>query len=137
MKRNVDLTAAGMFSRAPRRNLIAFTPRIWWMRINNEEGSEQRSNLNGYLTVANQAAEELIITGTRHRRHLMQLEADINSGDYCDCCGVSLMKKPWARQYGLCIACSNSLDDKVINRNTGVFMKTHMIQDRSKNPFRF
>lgn len=143
MKRNVDLTSQEMFSRRSglAERLIRI-PKLWW--LDNTPAPIREYPLyeaHGRISVRQHRdahVRELIFTGSSESRAYKRMMGNIDSGDYCDCCGRSLIIIPWKRRYGLCDKCSVSLDESLgIRKSTKVFFDTSMQADRSKNPFRF
>lgn len=91
MKSNIDLTSNEMFSKPvrniPRRKIVA----------------SDRSISDYY---------ELIFTGNKEKRTVKELCRRENSGNYCDCCGASLIKIPWDRTWGLCKQCLADIEKR-------------------------
>jgi hypothetical protein len=110
MKRNIDLTENMIFSR-PNRNHIGINLRhlekslgrtlhLWnpddWV-----QGEQKDSLIDRKL--------QIIPLGDREERMFIKECLEADSGEYCDCCGISLLKHPWTRRYGLCERCSVEL----------------------------
>lgn len=101
MKSNVDLTSNEIFS----RNIIS-TKRIaryikgmflWTPPYIHKSDFD----------VDMQTEREVIFTGNKEIRNCKKLCEEEYSGEYCDCCGYPLNKKPWLFRYGLCKRCNN------------------------------
>lgn len=105
MKSNIDLTSNEMFSR-PERGLYFSSYRIFggmfpWVLRFSEVYSDSDRHSGEY---------EVIFTGDRAERESKELCRQENTGNYCDCCGASLIKIPWGRTYGLCRRCNADME---------------------------
>ena len=141
MRSNIDLTLNQMFSsdsRMPERLAVVRSivrPTFGWRSVST-------LNRSGEVLDDESGIYEVIRTGNREQREEKQTLREINSGDACDCCGISLTRKPWSRHYGLCFSCAKRLDEHLPVGNKSK-MPRHlngkdlvMRADRRKNPFR-
>ena len=137
MRSNIDLTSNQMFSGNPDRvaviRSVANEPFRW--------RSDIRFVMHDAETISELERNEVVKTGNRELREEKREWRNIDSGDSCDCCGASLIRKPWSRHYGLCASCAKELDEYPFDRQSK--MPRHlrskdlmMIPDRRKNPFR-
>lgn len=89
MKSNIDLTENEMFSR-PARNFSFSIHRMfgdrfpWSLRF-----MAIHSDLDFYS-----GRNEVIFTGDREERETKELCRQESTGNYCDCCGASLIEIP-------------------------------------------
>jgi len=111
MKSNIDLTENEMFSR-PARNFSfpyhrMFGYRFPWDLRFTEVHSDSELYSGQY---------EVIFTGDKEERGLKELCRQENTGNYCDCCGASLIEIPWDRTYGLCRRCHADMEKSYGNK---------------------
>ena len=113
MKPNVDLTENEMFSR-PARNFSSlfyrmFNDRFPWDLRLKEINKDSKFHTERY---------EVIFTGDKGERELKELCRRENTGNYCDCCGASLIKIPWNRTvYRLCRRCYANMEKLYGNKH--------------------
>lgn len=96
MKRNVDLTEDMVFSNRA-ANIERFLKDLSDSYVYPWEIEHKIENQK----------HKTIATGNRNDRKEIESFRQLDSGDYCDCCGESLIKIPWDRTYGVCKKCSN------------------------------
>lgn len=103
MKRNVDLTSNRFFSNNNRFNGVltlglvtgekfpwnAFVERV--MSDDDLDTDHQR--------------KAIIAVGNKVTRAKVKFYREMDSEDYCDCCGVRMNLKPWDRELGVCHKC--------------------------------
>lgn len=59
---------------------------------------------------------QVIPLGDREERTFIKECLEMDSENYCDCCGTYLLNKPWDRTYSLCRRCAVQLEDTVNHR---------------------
>lgn len=105
MKRNVDLTENRFFSNNNWFNGVltlglvtgekfpwnAFVERV--MSDDDLDSDRQR--------------KAIIAVGNKVTRAKVKFYREMDSEDYCDCCGVRMNLKPWDREIGVCHKCEN------------------------------
>lgn len=105
MKRNVDLTSNRFFSNNNWFNGVltlglvtgekfpwnAFTERV--MSDDDLDSDLQR--------------KAIIAVGNKATRAKVKFYREMDSEDYCDCCGARMNLKPWDREVGVCHKCEN------------------------------
>lgn len=117
MKRNIDLTENRIFS----SNNIGFNSitigfitgekfpwNVFLERLKSEDELDLEHQRNSILAV-----------GNKETRAKIKFYREMDSLDYCDCCGKRMNLKPWDKEIGLCHGCNNHLskeDDKCIWR---------------------
>lgn len=108
MKRNVDLTENRLFTNQLNRVLITITGKeIPW----NVKSDDNVDDLDLY---------QIIVTGNKEARAKVRFYREMDSLDYCDCCGKRMSLKSWDREIGVCHQCNNHVfkdEDKCKWRN--------------------
>lgn len=111
MRRNIDLTDNMMFSR-PHVDIRGINLRL----LEKNLGRKLRLwNPNDWVSDDNKDSmidrqAQLFPLGDRAEREFIKECKEMDSMDYCDCCGASLVMHPWDRQIGLCKRCAEQLD---------------------------
>lgn len=107
MKRNIDLTENRIFSsnNIGLRNInISFITRekfpwnVFLDRIKTEDELDLEHQKNSIIAV-----------GNKETRAKIQFYREMDSLDYCDCCGKRMNLKPWDREFGICHSCNERL----------------------------
>ena len=111
MKINVDLTEKGLFRGA--NNYTMLNSMLASIKTANKHPWEFCS----FDIVKSDSdfnyKKPLIICGTHSDRQQAKERHKYESGECCDRCGASLVKKPWDRYYGLCSKCMDELELEV------------------------
>lgn len=107
MKRNVDLTEDMIFSRnfAPIisiRSLINKKEMPWTRFIMKQISSDDDIDLD-------HQRESIIALGNKATRAKIKFYRELDSWDYCDCCGKEMNLIPWDREIGVCHECDRRL----------------------------
>ena len=119
MKRNVDLTQNRMFSNnfgnmtvnaiLTGRRIIINGVYPWdYSNIIVEVNSDDELDLD-------HQQKSLIALGDKAMRARIKEYRQMDSDNYCDCCGIRMNLKPWDREIGICHRCDLSYkkdDDK-------------------------
>ena len=102
MKRNVDLTENRFFSNSSQvvsRLFSALIGKFPWsfafFKINSEDD----------LDLEHQG-KSVIALGDKATRAKIKEYRQMDSLDYCDCCGARMNLKPWDRELGVCHKCN-------------------------------
>lgn len=116
MKRNIDLTESRIFSNDIFRQFLKtevarrFLGKPWEHRkivvINSEDDLEHQK-------------ESIIALGNKTKRAEIRGYREMDSLDYCDCCGARMNLHPWDREIGVCHKCDyemNKYNDKCLWR---------------------
>lgn len=64
--------------------------------------------------------KSIIALGNKRKREEIRKYRQMDSLNYCDCCGVRMNLKPWDREIGICHKCDNYYEkdsDKCLWRN--------------------
>ena len=99
MKRNVDLTENMFFSNGGWSNnfrIIDFDRKFPWVASFMEIASDDDSQ-----------RDAIIIAGDKETRARIKSYREMDSIDYCDCCGRRMNLIPWDREIGLCHECND------------------------------
>ena len=104
IKSNIDLTSNEMFSH------IQFPYISAWKILCDKFPWNYRKMRRIESDADFRPKFEGILTGNREERRLKKDCININTGDICDRCGVSLNLIPWNRYYDLCENCWNDLE---------------------------
>ena len=105
MKENVDLTEDGFFS-----NNISFTNILTdsFLRLvtnSNFPWSLNVEKVESEYDLEHQR-ESIIVVGNKSTREKVEFFRQMDSMDYCDCCGKRMNLKPWDVEIGVCHKCS-------------------------------
>lgn len=99
MKATVDLTANRMF-----RNEQRVVDTILKSCLD-KVGTKCPWNVAIFKHPTHVETKSLIFVGNKqHRQDLLYLY-QMDSPDYCDCCGVHMNRVPWRKEYGICRTC--------------------------------
>lgn len=115
MKSNIDLTDTEIFSRNRFNGIDLFLPKVfgtkfpWKMDVERIDSDEE-------LGESYRGMQYIFPLGNRERRQFIRECIEMDSGEHCDCCGVSLVIIPWNRTFGLCKRCQKRMEDDVINK---------------------
>lgn len=116
MRRNIDLTENMMFS-SPSMGARSIN-----LRLMRKEFGRKLHLWNPYVWSNGKAKDsiidrqkQLVPLGDREEREFIRECIEMDSGNFCDCCGASLLVHPWARTYGLCPRCDKDIE---INHNS-------------------
>lgn len=105
MKRNVDLTENRFFS-----NNNWFNGVLTFGLITREKfpwnAFVERVMSDDDLD-SNRQRKAIIAVGNKVTRAKVKFYREMDSEDYCDCCGVRMNLKPWDREIGVCHKCEN------------------------------
>lgn len=104
MKSNVDLTSNEIFSRNSSDDISV---KIFTRFLNRIFPWTPFYICESDFDIDAQIEREVIFTGNKEIRSSKKLCEEEYSGEYCDCCGYPLNKKPWLFRYGLCKRCNN------------------------------
>ena len=106
MKENIDLTESMIFSRGSRqfgtfgslinKSLLNECRFPWNIKIIKSEDD---------LDLGHQR-KSVIALGDKATRAKIKEYRQMDSLDYCDCCGVRMNLKPWDRELGVCHKCN-------------------------------
>lgn len=105
MKSNVDLTENRIFS----------SNNIGLRNINISFIVGEKFPWNVFLDIIKTEDEldlehqknSIIAVGNKETRAKIQFYREMDSLDYCDCCGKRMNLKPWDREFGVCHSCNN------------------------------
>lgn len=124
MKNNIDLTENRIFSedQSMRINLIkALLPKLPWGKYITLIESDNDLDLESQRI-------SIIAIGNKLERAKIKFYRQMDSGNYCACCGAAMNKKPWHMEFGLCQTCN----DYYKNRKSKFFWDTkEVIQSSS------
>ena len=116
MKENVDLTENRLFSNDWLGDILTFNlitvNKFPW----NASIKEIRTNDDLDLDHQKNA---IITVGNKKTRAKVKFYREMDSSDYCDCCGKRMNTKPWNKEIGTCHNCDNIFfkdEDKCIWR---------------------
>lgn len=110
MKHNIDLTENFDFNRHSGGRLVpyiaekVFSKIPWKFSKSDEFWSDE---------------QPLIVCGTGNFRKQFNQYSDLNSGDFCDCCG-SPFRIPWRFEIGVCKTCHDYYITHEFNRHLRV-----------------
>lgn len=107
MKRNVDLTENRFFS-----NNNLFNGIITLSLITREKfpwNTFIERIMSDDDLDADHQRKAIIAVGNKATRAKVKFYREMDSEDYCDCCGVRMNLKPWDREIGICHKCDNRL----------------------------
>lgn len=105
MKRNVDLTENRFFSNNNWFNgvltlgLITGEKFPWNAFIERIRSDDDLDS--------NRQKKSIIAVGNKATRAKVKFYREMDSEDYCDCCGARMNLKPWDREIGVCHKCEN------------------------------
>lgn len=111
MKRNIDLTENMMFSR--NHGIVPINLRSLEKRIGRKV--TKLVNMGDELDDQDSLIDrekQLFPLGDKMERMFIKECIEMDSGNFCDCCGASLKIHPWNRLYGLCAKCADYIDKK-------------------------
>ena len=105
MKRNVDLTKNRFFSNNNSINDVNILDSHiskkckfpWDFCFKDDDFCDLDQRLNA-----------VVITGNKATRQKINYYRQMNSLDYCDCCGKRMNLKPWNKEVGVCHKCYDS-----------------------------
>lgn len=109
MKRNVDLTENRFFSRNNWFNDISIGvltlgiitgEKLPWNAYIKEIKSDDDLNMD-------HQRKAIIAVGDKATRSKVKEYRQMDSLDYCDCCGARMNLKPWDREIGVCHKCND------------------------------
>ena len=104
MKRNVDLTENRFFSSnvAPIFSLTSLIneKEMPWTRFMKKLTSDDDINLEHQRNA-------IIAVGNKETRAKVKFYREMDSFDYCDCCGKRMNLKPWDKEIGICHQCND------------------------------
>lgn len=103
MKNNIDLTENRIFSGNPslRTHLIdALLPKLPWEKYIMLVESDDDLDLERQRI-------SIIATGNKSERARIKFYRQMDDGNYCDCCGAAMNKKPWYMEVGVCRKCDD------------------------------
>lgn len=115
MKRNVDLTWNRFFSSNNWLNdsaigVLTFSgitvEKFPWNAYIKEIKSNDEFDLE-------HQRKSIIAVGNKAMRAKVKKYRQMNSFDYCDCCGVRMNLKPWDGEIGICHKCNNYYEKDV------------------------
>lgn len=104
MKRNVDLTENRFFSNDSRFNGVLFPSVIFAGKFPWNASVEiivSDDDLD-----ADHQRKAIIAVGNKATRAKVKFYREMDSEDYCDCCGVRMNLIPWDREIGVCHKCN-------------------------------
>ena len=107
MKRNVDLTENRFFSNNNLFNgvltlaLVTGEKFPWNVFVEKVMSDDDLD--------ADHQRKAIIAVGNKATRAKVTFYREMDSEDYCDCCGVRMNLKPWDREIGICHKCDNRL----------------------------
>jgi len=103
MKNNIDLTENRIFSRNnlhPWTIADFFSTRIPWRQLKQIHSDDD-------LGLGHQK-KSIIAVGNKEQRAKVRHYREIDSLDYCDCCGVRMNLIPWDKEIGVCRKCNEN-----------------------------
>lgn len=103
MKPNVDLTLNRMF-RDNNLSLKEIVTQIRHFPWSDNRFSLIRINTEDELDMNHQRKSVIALGDKKMRAEIKELR-NMDSGNYCDCCGAKLDTKPWDKPIGLCHRC--------------------------------
>ena len=105
MKRNVDLTENGFFSNNTWLSNIEINTLIFRMLT-----TEEKFPWDVHLKIdENDQRKSIIAIGNKKTRAKVKEHHQMDSPDYCDCCGRMMNLKPWSREVGICHKCNEHI----------------------------
>lgn len=106
MKRNVDLTENMIFTSNLVTNIsisnIINNKEMPWSRSMKLLKSDDDMDLD-------HQRRSVIAVGNKATRAQVKYYREMDSLDYCDCCGKRMNLKPWDREIGICHQCNNDM----------------------------
>ena len=105
MKRNVDLTSNRFFSNNNWFNGVLTLGLVTGEKFPWNAFAERvmsDDDLNSDLQ-----RKAIIAAGNKATRAKVKFYREMDSEDYCDCCGARMNLKPWDREVGVCHKCEN------------------------------
>ena len=115
MKRNVDLTENRMFSINEEINILRFYNEIRnkypWLGSNIVEVHDDDE-----LRDLGKQRDRIITTGNKATRAKIKEFRQMDSENYCDCCGIRMNLKPWDGEFGVCHRCDDYLENQEIDK---------------------
>lgn len=105
MKRNVDLTENRFFSNNNLFNgvltlALVTGEKFPWNAFVKRVMSDDDLN-------EDHQRKAIIAVGNKATRAKVRLYREMDSPDYCDCCGIKMNLKPWDVEVGVCHKCEN------------------------------
>ena len=125
MKSNIDLTENRMF-----RDNTTFSGIINCIRhIKFPWGDDGLSLINSKdeLDLEHQR-KSLIALGNREKRAEIKMYREMDSPDYCDCCGARMNLKPWDKEIGICHKCEEYYENEP-DRDKCLWRKKEVIRN--------
>ena len=106
MRDNIDLTSNRMFRSKNDMSIHTFVfSKYPWKQpvfdLVTAEGLDDEILHGRYMP--------LVRVGNKSDRREVKMLVEIDSNDYCDCCGAYLKTIPWDRTYGLCRKCNTDM----------------------------
>lgn len=103
MKSNIDLTENRIFSRNSQNPLDLtitdfFNTKVPWKIQSTQIHSDDELDLE-------HQRKSIIAVGNREQRAEVRHYREMDSLDYCDCCGTRMNLIPWDREIGVCRKC--------------------------------
>lgn len=114
MRDNIDLTANRMFQSHRRVVMPGWVSTVLGKYPWNKPPLMLASDLDNDILHGRNIP--LIVLGNKSDRHSTTTIMQIDSGEYCDCCGAYLNAIPWDRTYGLCRKCMEDMRKNYGNR---------------------
>lgn len=65
--------------------------------------------------------KQSIILGNKRQRAYHNMLIEMDSQNYCDCCGGTLIAIPWNRTYGLCGRCNANMEQQYGSQREGIY----------------
>lgn len=105
MKRNIDLTENRFFSNNNWFNGVLTLGLVTgekfpWNAFLKEIKSDDDFDLEHQRNA-------IIVVGNKETRAKVKFYREMDSSDYCDCCGKRMNLKPWDIEIGVCHKCNN------------------------------
>lgn len=114
MRDNIDLTANRMFQSHRRVVMPGWVSTVFGKYPWNKPPLTRASDLDD--DILHRRNIPLVVLGNKSDRHSTTTIMQIDSGEYCDCCGAYLNAIPWDRTYGLCRKCMEDMRKNYGNR---------------------
>lgn len=105
MKRNVDLTEDRFFSNNISSANILTDSFLRLVTNSNFPWSLNVEKVESEYDLEHQR-ESIIVAGNKSTREKVEFFRQMDSMDYCDCCGKRMNLKPWDVEIGVCHKCS-------------------------------
>lgn len=124
MKRNIDLTDNEIFSRS-RNNFFdtelllkikSIKSMFPWSLYKITDNSGDEYDLD-------HQKESIIAVGNREQRREVQCFREMDSGNYCECCGKRINLTPWNEEFGLCYKCEENFEKTSHSNNKCLWRK--------------